>query len=80
MGVEKGKLLKMLEDASHLEDRAMPIYSRHLKTALFWSGLDATTREHLRIGLGIIEKESHRHSKVLKEMMDRIREDKRDVF
>jgi len=80
MGVEKKKLLKMLEEASQLEDRSIPIYSRHLKTALFWSGLDASTREQLRIQLGILEKESQRHTKVLKEMAKKIREDKRNVF
>jgi len=80
MGVEKHKLLKMLEEASHLEDQAMPIYSRHLKTALFWSGLDAAAREQLRIQLGILEKESQRHTKALKELAEKIREDKRNVF
>lgn len=80
MGVEKNKLLKMLHEAAALEDRAMPIYSRHLKTALFWSGLPAAAREQLRIQLGILEKESHRHKKVLDVMRRKIEEDARDVF
>ncbi|MCX5784442.1 MAG: hypothetical protein NTX59_02005 [Elusimicrobia bacterium] len=80
MGVEKAELIKMLEEAFFLEEQAMPIYSRHLKTALFWRGLNAATREQLRIQLGILEKESNRHAKVLGEMKKKIEEDKRNVF
>ena len=80
MGIEKKKFLKMLEEAVALEDRAMPIYSRHLKTALFWSGLDASAREQLRIQLGILEQESDRHTKVLRAVKKEIEGDERDVF
>jgi rubrerythrin len=80
MAVEKKKLLKMLEEAVTLEDHAIPIYTRHLKTALFWSGLPAHEREQLRIQLGILLKESERHSKLLGEMRRKIQEDPRDVF
>jgi hypothetical protein len=80
MGVEKNKLLAMIDDALMKEEKAMPLYSRHLKTALFWSGLSAAVREQLRIQLGILETESNRHAKVLTEMKKKIEEDKRNVF
>ena len=80
MSIEKTKLLKMMEDAISLEDKAIPIYNRHLKTALFWSGLTASAREQLRIQLGILEKESERHTKVLREMKKKIEGDDRNVF
>ncbi len=80
MGVSKNELLAMLKDALALEEGAMPIYSRHLKTALFWSGLAPEVREQLRIQLGILEKESGRHTKALLEMKKKIEEDERNVF
>jgi len=80
MGIEKKKLLKILEDSIALDDKAIPIYNRHLKTALFWSGLPAAAREQLRIQLGILEKESERHTKVLREMKLKIEGDERNVF
>jgi len=80
MGVDKNTLLKMLDEAMALEERAIPLYSRHLKTAMFWSGLDPVEREHLRIQLGVLEQESNRHHKVLTAMKEKIKEDERDVF
>lgn len=80
MAVEKKALLKMLDDAIMLEDRSVPVYNRHLKTALFWSGLPAAEREKLRIQLGILEKESERHSRVLGEMRKKIEGSEKDVF
>lgn len=80
MAVDKKALLKMLDDAIILEDRSVPVYNRHLKTALFWSGLPAAEREKLRIQLGILEKESERHSRVLGEMRKKIEGSEKDVF
>ena len=80
MGVRKNKLLAMIDDALMKEEKAMPLYSRHLKTALFWSGLSTAVREQLRIQLGILETESNRHAKVLAEMKKKIEEDERNVF
>ena len=80
MGVDKKELLKILEDAILLENHSVPIYSHHLKTALFWSGLQAAEREKLRIQLGILEKESERHSRVLGEMRKKIEGSEKDVF
>ena len=80
MGVEKKELLKMLREAEVREDRSLPIYSKHLRTALFWSGLDAATRERLRTQLGMLENGSEHHAKALTEMVKKIKEDKRDVF
>ena len=80
MAIEKKKLLKLLAEALELEENAIPIYNRHLKTALFWSGLPAADREQLRIQLGILDKESTRHCRILSELTARIKEDARDVF
>ena len=70
----------MVDDAITLEDRSVPVYNRHLKTALFWSGLPAADREKLRIQLGILEKESERHSRSLGELRKKIEENPKNVF
>jgi len=80
MSIEKNELMKLLNEAADLEGRAIPIYSRHLKTALFWSGLAPASREQLRILLGVLEKEAASRCKVLLQAKNRIEEDARDVF
>lgn len=80
MGVDKQMLLKLLEDAILLENHSVPIYSHHLKTALFWSGLPAPERENLRIQLGILEKESMKHSGILVKLKKKIEESEKNVF
>ena len=80
MSVNKDKLIKMIDDATALEDRSIPIYMRHLKTAMFWSGLPPAQREQVRIQLGILQQESARHSAILGELRRKVQEDPRDVF
>lgn len=80
MSVTKKELLKMLDDAIALEDRSIPVYMRHLKTAMFWSGLPAAQREQVRIQLGILQKESQRHSALLGELRQKVEKEGRDVF
>lgn len=80
MGVKKAELLKMIDDALALEDKSIQIYSKHLGTAIFWSGLTEWGREQLRIALDILSKESARHAQTLAELKTRIESGGKDVY
>ena len=80
MSVKKDELLKMIEDAMLLEDRAIQIYRKHLVTAIFWSGLTEWGREQVAIALNMLGKESERHAVKLAALKERIEQESRDVY
>lgn len=80
MAITKAELMKKIDEAIYSEDTAVSIYTKHIKTAVFWSGLNPEIREHIRIELGILEKESMRHKNLLEELKKKIEKDERNVF
>ena len=80
MGVTKKEFLKMIDDAIDLEDKSIPVYLKHLHTALFWSGLSDWERRQLHISLNILAKESAKHSAKLTALRQQIETGGKDVY
>lgn len=80
MGVTKNELLKMIDDAVALEERSIRVYSKHLGTALFWSGLPEWERKQLGIYLKILAKESAKHSARLTALKEKMEKGGKDVY
>ena len=54
------------------EEEALPIYSKHLSSALFWSGLADEEQKKIRASLEILAKETKEHIKILKSVKERL--------
>lgn len=80
MAVSKKELLKMFDDALEIEELSIPIINKHLRTALFWSGLSKEETEELRTYLLVLAGESGKHSKFMNSMKKKVQESKKDVF
>jgi hypothetical protein len=80
MGMTKRELMKFIDDAVDLEERAIQIYSKHLNTALFWSGFPELTRKQLSISLNMLIKESGRNSAELNALKEKIGKGGKDVY
>ena len=80
MSVPKKELLKMIDEAIDLEDKSVPVYMKHLNTALFWSGLSKWERDQLTISLNMLAKESSRHSAKLSALREKIEKGGKDVY
>ena len=63
--MEKNEILSRLEHAKMLEERAIPIYTKHLEVVLAWGGLDEETEKKIAGYLTVMTKESVDHSKML---------------
>lgn len=80
MGITKKELLKMIDDSIYLEDKSIPIYRKHMKTALFWSGLSEWDQRQLNVYLNALAGESAKHSLRLAELKAKLSGEARDVF
>lgn len=59
-------VLQEINNAIVKEELAVPIYSSHIKVAMFWSGLPRTKQDKIIAGLEILLSESLNHVRMLK--------------
>ena len=76
----KKELLKLVDEAIDLEEKSIPVYRKHLGTALFWSGLPEWERKQLGIYLNILAKESGKHAVKLAALKEKIEKGGKDVY
>ncbi|MFA6161384.1 MAG: hypothetical protein WCT54_05120 [Patescibacteria group bacterium] len=60
------KVLQEIENAIVKEELAVPIYSSHIKVAMFWSGLPQAKQDKIVAGLEILLSESINHVRMLR--------------
>ncbi|HNW44310.1 MAG TPA: hypothetical protein PKI19_07375 [Elusimicrobiales bacterium] len=80
MSINKEELLKLIEDAINLEDKSIQIYHKHLKTALFWSGLPESKRAQLNTYMHVLSAESGKHSARLNALKAKIEKGEKNVY
>jgi len=78
--LKKQELLKMLKEAYDTEEMSIPIYMRHLKSAVFWTGIDKEKTDKIRKILGELASGSEGHKKVVVDLINEIKESKKDAF
>jgi hypothetical protein len=78
--IKKEELLNMLEDAKVAEEKAIPIYTRHLSSAVFWTGLEEERVKRMKILLNQLSKESQGHIKVVEYLIDLVKKENQDAF
>lgn len=62
----QAQVLRVLDEAVLQEELALPVYSGHIKAAMFWSGLDAQSQKLIIDGLNILLRDTLMHVKALK--------------
>lgn len=83
MGVNKltkEQLLNSLQEALKTEESTIPLYVRHINSALFLSGFEDETQKRIKQILDKLHRESTAHSKIYKKMIGRIEGDERNVY
>ncbi|MFA6186781.1 MAG: hypothetical protein WC770_06180 [Phycisphaerae bacterium] len=76
----KEKLLNLLEESLKAEENALPLYTKHLSSTLFLSDFDTDEQRHIMRILKILEDESKGHRHTLLCLIDKIKEDDKDVY
>ncbi|MDD5064103.1 MAG: hypothetical protein PHQ35_05005 [Phycisphaerae bacterium] len=76
----KEKLLNLLGESLKAEESALPLYTKHLSSTLFLSNFDADEQQHVKRILQTLENESKGHYHTLRCLIDKIKEEKKDVY
>lgn len=59
--MKKEKLLKLIEESIVLEEKAVPIYAKHLKSVMFWSHISEDKQKIIVEKLKILSKDTKFH-------------------
>lgn len=78
--IHKEDLLKKLKEALVTEEQSIPIYAKHLDSAVFWAGWDEATTKKVKDAFRNLADESERHKILIENLIEKIKKDKRDAF
>lgn len=78
--IRKDELLRTLKDVYYAEEDGILIYTKHLNSAIFWTGLDEDKVKRAKKILEDLAKGSIAHKPVVQKMIDYVRESDRDAF
>jgi hypothetical protein len=78
--IKKEDLLKELKEALVTEERSVPVYMKHLDSAIFWTGWEEGTLTKAKTIFTHLAQESSRHKVMVDNLIEHINEDKRNAF
>jgi len=64
----KDELIKLIEDSIITEELAIPIYKKHLSSAIFWSGFKDDDAKIIKDDLELLTQESRQHIIILNKL------------
>ncbi|MFA7255529.1 MAG: hypothetical protein WC133_05480 [Candidatus Omnitrophota bacterium] len=76
----KEELLVMLRRGLNEEEKAIPLYTKHLGATLFLSGFKPELQVRVKELLLLLKKESESHAKVYGELIASVKEARQDVY
>ncbi len=72
--MKKEEILAKIDIAILREEDAVPIYAKHLSSAIHWAGLDDDSVTRIKDYLKILRDESMGHAKALRKVKEMINE------
>ncbi|MDY6824637.1 MAG: hypothetical protein SWH68_12700 [Thermodesulfobacteriota bacterium] len=78
--MEKGELLRHIQEGIRTEESAVAIYYKHLRAVITRSGIAADTQDRIRSALEKLKTESAGHRKQLEAIMAELEKDPADDF
>lgn len=78
--ISKELLLSKLKKGQIAEEKAIPIYTKHLSSAIFWTGIDKECQDDVRNILKRLADESRGHKEILRSTIEKINKDERNAF
>lgn len=78
--IKKSDLIERLSVCIQTEESAIPLYSKHITSALFFSGFPEEQQIKLKEILEELVSDSERHKKILNALLERVRSSNQDVY
>lgn len=70
--MSKAEIVKMLKEALLGEEKAVPIYNKHLAAAVFWSGVKKEKGQRIKEILSQLANDSKKHKAIIEEIIDQL--------
>ena len=78
--MSREELLAILEEARLAEEKAIPIYVKHLSAAVFWTGASKEKTEKIKETLRLLAEESEKHKKMVEHLIVELKKEGKDAF
>ncbi len=78
--ITKENLLIKLKEALVAEEQSIPIYTKHLDSAVFWAGWDDQVAKKAKDTFRSLAHESEKHRALIEKLIEEIKRDKRNAF
>lgn len=72
---KKEKLINLLKIALEREEKAIPIYHEHLKSAIFWAGLPGEKANKIKDALQLLAMESTTHKQTVEDILAKLNQE-----
>lgn len=70
--MNKKKLIEALKDALIAEEKSIPIYTKHLDSAVFWTGLEQEKADKVKTILSELARGSMVHKQIIENLIKRL--------
>ncbi len=67
--MNKSELIQILKKACEAEEKAVPIYARHLEAAIFWTGISEARADEAKEILRCLARESAAHKVIVERLI-----------
>jgi len=78
--MKKEELLALLKRCLNEEERAIPLYTKHLSETLFLSGFKPEAQIRIKELLLLLKKESESHEKIFNNLIQDVKRASQDVY
>jgi hypothetical protein len=78
--ISRKKLLFVLEKARLTEERSIQVYTKHLRSAIFWLGMDKEKARRVQDLMEKLALGSEKHKKMVDDLINTLKKEKKDAF
>ena len=78
--IKKQELLKFLKEALDTEEKSILIYTKHLKSAIFWTGIEKDKIQKTKESLTRLAQDSLSHKEIVEKLIKEIKEKDKNAF
>ena len=69
-----------LNEALKTEENAIPLYSKHIGSTLFFSPFEEEKRKRIQEILNKLIYDSQRHARMIEDLIDKLKSEDKDVY
>ncbi len=78
--MKKSELIDLLKKGLNAEERSIPIYTKHFKNSIFWTGIEEAKAEKAKQLLTSLSDGSSLHKKLVDDILKKVEANDKDAI